>query len=341
MPENRATTNGDNSISIFQQILASSVGAIITSLLMTPFDVVKIRLQQQAHPFVKGSCFLYSNGLMDHLCTACVNSVAKESCEWFQRPSNFTGTKDAFMKITKNEGIRSLWSGLSPTLVMAVPATVLYFSLYENVLDWIRKSYEGNFWSPMIAGSAARLASTTVVSPLEMVRTKMQSERLTYYEINVLMKRSLRLEGWRSFWRGWSPTIMRDLPFSAIYWSSYESSKSQILEWFHWKNTSFSISCLCGGLSGSIAATLTLPFDVIKTHRQITLGQLYGNNSCKTGGNKFNASTFGIMREIVEENGLKALFTGLAPRIAKVAPACAIMIGSYEYAKLLFAKSNK
>lgn len=67
--------------------------------------------------------------------------------------------------------------------VMAVPATVLYFSLYENVLDWIRKSYEGNFWSPMIAGSAARLASTTVVSPLEMVRTKMQSERLTYYGI--------------------------------------------------------------------------------------------------------------------------------------------------------------
>lgn len=62
-------------------------------ILVTPFDVVKIRLQQQAHPFVKGSCFLYSNGLMDHLCTACVNSVAKESCEWFQRPSNFTGTK--------------------------------------------------------------------------------------------------------------------------------------------------------------------------------------------------------------------------------------------------------
>lgn len=55
-------------------------------------DVVKIRLQQQAHPFVKGTCFLYSNGLMDHLCTACANVNSKEPCEWFARPGNFIGT---------------------------------------------------------------------------------------------------------------------------------------------------------------------------------------------------------------------------------------------------------
>ena len=34
---------------------------------MTPLDVVKIRLQAQERFHAK-KCFLYSNGLMDHLC---------------------------------------------------------------------------------------------------------------------------------------------------------------------------------------------------------------------------------------------------------------------------------
>lgn len=59
---------------------------------MTPFDVVKIRLQSQAKPsnFTKGHCFVYCNGLMDHLCP-CVNGLTPSS-EWYKRPSHFTGT---------------------------------------------------------------------------------------------------------------------------------------------------------------------------------------------------------------------------------------------------------
>lgn len=41
--------------------------------------------------------------------------------------------QDAFYKITRSEGIKSLWSGLSPTLVLALPATVIYFVSYEQI----------------------------------------------------------------------------------------------------------------------------------------------------------------------------------------------------------------
>ncbi|KAF7623534.1 hypothetical protein Mgra_00010170 [Meloidogyne graminicola] len=50
-------------ISLTQQLFASSFGALLTSLLVTPMDVVKIRLQSQVRPLVKGECFLYSNGV--------------------------------------------------------------------------------------------------------------------------------------------------------------------------------------------------------------------------------------------------------------------------------------
>lgn len=101
-----------------------------------------------------GKCFLYCNGLMDHL-YVCQNGNGCSA--WYKAPGHFTGTlvralgtgrglpipegsrgvfwglfvllppvtavpaallspQDAFVKITRYEGIRSLWSGLPPTL---------------------------------------------------------------------------------------------------------------------------------------------------------------------------------------------------------------------------------
>lgn len=95
-----------------QQMFASCTGAILTSLMVTPLDVVKIRLQAQRNPFSKGKCFVYSNGLMDHLCVC----EEEGNRAWYKKPGRFQGTLDAFLKIIRNEGIKSLWSGLPPTL---------------------------------------------------------------------------------------------------------------------------------------------------------------------------------------------------------------------------------
>uniref|UniRef100_A0A183DSU6 Solute carrier family 25 member 39 n=1 Tax=Gongylonema pulchrum TaxID=637853 RepID=A0A183DSU6_9BILA len=75
-------------------------------------------------------------------------------------------------------------------------------------------------------------------------------------------------------WRGWSPSLMRDLPFSAVYWTGYEYLKRKALLTLDRKETNFLISFACGALSGSLAAFLTTPFDVVKTHRQVTLGEV-------------------------------------------------------------------
>lgn len=36
----------------------------------------------------------------------------------------------------------------------------------------------------------------------------------------------VRKNGWTSLWKGLVPTLLRDVPFSAIYWVSYETLKS-------------------------------------------------------------------------------------------------------------------
>lgn len=56
--------------------------------LVTPLDVVKIRLQTQQKAMLSNKCFLYCNGLMDHLCP-CTNGNMPE---WMKRNGKFNGT---------------------------------------------------------------------------------------------------------------------------------------------------------------------------------------------------------------------------------------------------------
>lgn len=329
-----------------QQMISSCSGAIMTSIFVTPLDVVKIRMQAQSKPqaFSKGNCYLYCNGLMDHTCV-CLNGQNGTSVNqgvrnstWYKRPGNFNGMLDAFLKIGRNEGITSLWSGLPPTLIMAVPATVVYFTTYEQLKQALGHRYDNpsnDWWKPMAAGSSARVFAATVISPLELIRTKMQSEQLTYKQIHKAVKTTVQQDGALSLWRGLSPTLLRDVPFSAIYWLGYELMKSKVMRERQSTELTFSESFVAGACAGTLAGVLTLPFDVIKTHRQIELGQVVFAKEKKEV-----TATWKLIQNLYRQQGISALFSGLAPRTIKVAPACAIMISSYEHCKAFFRKRN-
>ncbi|KAM7245476.1 hypothetical protein CapIbe_004002 [Capra ibex] len=122
---------------------------------------------------------------------------------------------DAFLKIILNESIKSLWSGLPHMLVMAVPATVIYFTCYDQLTALLRsKLGENESRIPIVAGIVARLGAVTVISPLELIRTKMQSKKFSYEELLRFVSKKVSEDGWISLWRGWAPTILRDVPSS-------------------------------------------------------------------------------------------------------------------------------
>ena len=139
-------------LTALETTLSACSGAAITTLFVTPFDVVKTRLQ--------------------------VNNQGPEcSCCSSERQSS------ALLRIVRHEGVRSLWSGLQPTLLMQVPGTVLYFTVYEAARDAVaaRSPRSLQEYSPLVAGGGARLITSTVVSPLELMRTRMQAEHCLLY----------------------------------------------------------------------------------------------------------------------------------------------------------------
>ncbi|XP_021243209.1 solute carrier family 25 member 40 isoform X2 [Numida meleagris] len=297
-----------------QQAASSCCGAIITSLF--------------------GKRLVYSNGLMDHTCV-CENRGGK-AC--YKKNGHFKGTLDAFVKIIQTEGIKSLWSGLFPTLIMALPTTVIYFTCYDQLSEGLKSRLgEDNDHIPLVAGSLSRFVSVTVVSPLELIRTRMQYRKLSYKQLHSSVSSKVARDGWLSLWRGWSSTVLRDVPFSAMYWYNYERFKKMMCKNVGAHEPTFFTAFTSGAASGAIAAVITLPFDVVKTHRQTELWE----SEALQNPQRDRTSTWAVMKNIVAKKGIAGLFAGITPRLFKVAPSCAIMISTYEYGKAFFRHLNE
>lgn len=175
-------------------------------------------------------------------------------------PALPTGTVAALMHIARWEGPRGLYRGLDASLVMAIPSTVLYYTVYDDFLARLEKAGVGNLAAPATAGSSARLLATVVMAPLELVRTRAQShggggpaepaaaQRAAsataavatgprrgaglWGEIPLVgsvgrdLTKVFQEEGMAALWRGVGTTMWRDVPFSMVYWLGYENLKA-------------------------------------------------------------------------------------------------------------------
>lgn len=271
-------------------------------------------------------------------------------------------TMDGLRKIARNEGVFTLWRGLSPTLVMAIPANVIYFAGY----DWLRTSPRSPMYgrvseayAPLAAGSVARVIAAMAVSPIEMLRTRMQAtssqERGVLRQTMVGLREMVSNEGYLTLWRGLTLTLWRDVPFSALYWWGYEQGRKQLtsvrkstatlsghpdnIDLTH--SQLLTDSFIAGATSGAISAFVTTPFDVGKTRQQTVLHGPDANARTSIQNLPESRTMPRFLWHIYCTEGMTGLFKGWAARCMKVAPACAIMISSYEIGKKMARKVNE
>ena len=253
-----------------QQILSSCSGAVLTSLLTTPFDVVKVRLQAQQQASLAKPCFLLECRCLDGV-SMCVITPEGNHIHF----PRFRSTLDAFFKIAQLEGVRSWWKGLSPTLVMAVPATVIYYTGYDQLKVALGfQQHQKNVMAPMLAGALSRTVAVTAICPMELVRTKVQSRQgYSYKELVGVVRNAVQQNGVLSLWRGLSPLLLRDVPFSISYWFGYEYLKLKLNSTLD-PSYSTVVPFVSGSISGAVSAVLTNPLDVAKTHMQVRINTI-------------------------------------------------------------------
>lgn len=99
------------------------------------------------------------------------------------------------------------------------------------------------------------MGSVSVISPLELIRTKLQAQKQSYRELTDCIRSVVQTEGWLSLWRGLGPTLLRDVPFSALYWYNYEMGKTLLCERYNAREPTFTVTFISGAVSGSVSAT--------------------------------------------------------------------------------------
>jgi solute carrier family 25 protein 39/40 len=304
-------------------------------------------------------------------------SAASGECAVEQtQKRTFNTTFDGMRKIARHEGFTTLWRGLSPTLVMAVPANIIYFTGY----DWLRYSklspitkLNSDIYTPLVAGVVARVVAASAVGPIELFKTRLQAStgvtatghlRNTFNSI----KEMVAGHGYGSLWRGITLTLWRDVPFSGMYWLGYETIRGKLTDMREARRgrplttedeprqrrrarsqsrenhaATFMDSFTAGAVSGSVASIATMPFDVGKTRTQTfrESTSTAAANIQKAALAPEEQSMARLLWHIVSTEGVSGLWRGWIPRTLKIAPSCAIMISSYEVGKRAFRSVNE
>lgn len=331
-----------------QRSIASGVGTVFMSVTMNPIDVVKVRLQAQhklpTKNVIKGN---HSNhvgkayskpisGIYRDLATSSLGEKGYQSTA-----PRLTGTFDGFRTIIRNEGFTRLWSGLFPTLLMRIPANVVYFAVYDGLKNQLgfESSHSSDLKSiltTIFASGTGRTMSIALVSPLDLIRTKLYSQYLTYPELGRCLRSGFQAEGLFSLWRGVGSTILRDVPYAILYWTNYELLKTQVMKFYDVVEPTVGMTFWAGAASGVFASIVTTPFDVVKTNKQVAIGEVTSGAMSTTRQN-----TLRMMQQIRAQSGIRGLFAGVGPRVAMSAPASAILITCYETTLHMFRDYNE
>ncbi|CAC5362644.1 SLC25A38 [Mytilus coruscus] len=138
---------------------------------------------------------------------------------------NYSSMFGALNNIIKTEGVKTLFSGLSPTLARDVPFSGLYFMFYSQLKSSISGNVKNENLLPayhFMSGVAAGMMASMITQPADVVKTHMQLEPLKYKKLKQTLQIIYQKDGFNGFLRGMVPRALRRTLMAAMAWTIYE-----------------------------------------------------------------------------------------------------------------------
>ncbi|KAK8657851.1 hypothetical protein V6N13_036070 [Hibiscus sabdariffa] len=183
------------------RLLAGGAAGAVAQCAIYPMDLVKTRLQ------------------------TCASECGKP-------PNLGKLTKDIWVQ----EGPRAFYKGLVPSLLGIIPYAGIDLTVYETLKDFSR-SYvlQDSEPGPLVqlgCGTISGALGATCVYPLQVIRTRMQAQRATadvaYNGMSDVFWKTFRNEGYRGFYKGLFPNLLKVVPAASITYLVYESMKKSL-----------------------------------------------------------------------------------------------------------------
>ncbi|CAI5499642.1 unnamed protein product [Closterium sp. Naga37s-1] len=334
--------------------VAGAVGAAA----VYPLDTIKTRMQAQRKIKESDSDSgdsgrdgaIGANGAQFHSAAGSSTSTlasASPSLSPTQTHVQYRDEWDCFLRMVREEGPAALYSGLGAQLVGIAPEKAIKLTVNEVLLAMLESTIPGaRLWVlEIIAGGGGGFCQVVFTNPVEIVKVRMQARKKlatgssasssdSEAEVAVTSasaaaagasgavvaepqqqkgKTSWQVVqelGIRGLYSGSSVTLARDVPSTALFFACYAALK-QVMP-----DQTFIDGCL----AAVPAAYLVTPMDVVKTRMQMEPEE----------GKEAYPNAWVCVKEIVEEEGLGALFKGGIARVLRMSPQFGITLMLYD-----------
>uniref|UniRef100_A0A670KIN4 Mitochondrial glutamate carrier 2 n=1 Tax=Podarcis muralis TaxID=64176 RepID=A0A670KIN4_PODMU len=282
---------------------------------------------------------LINGGIAGLVGVTCVFPIdlAKTRLQNQQGQAIYTGMRDCLVKTIKSEGFFGMYRGAAVNLTLVTPEKAI--KLAAN--DFFRQllSQDGKELSlvrEMLAGCGAGTCQVVVTSPMEMLKIQLQDAgRLAAHQQKpykagstaaskrpsafMIARDLLCTQGLAGLYKGLGATLLRDVPFSIIYFPLF-ANINKLGQANLDEKASFFHSFISGCIAGSVAAVAVTPLDVLKTRIQ-TLKKGLGEDT-------YNGIV-DCARKVWIHEGPAAFMKGAGCRALVIAPLFGIAQGMY------------
>ena len=158
---------------------------------------------------------------------------------------HYRGIVDAFQKIYRTEGLAGYYSGIAPTMCVAVPNFAISYSVYGTLKEYtlddelfynLRRIDADSgepklgFMLTVMCGASSGFMATAMTFPMDTIRRRMQIQNLHVDKQHRLSSSQqfvnlIRHEGLSSLYRGLTPEMVKVIPQVSIMFMVYEWSK--------------------------------------------------------------------------------------------------------------------
>lgn len=247
--------------------------------------------------------------------------------------------------IKHQHGLRNLYKGFWFSSGANLPAYGAYTAVYTSVKQYLgyipgKSVHEIGYiaaFAPLIAGAVADVASVPLFVPGDVITQRLQLASSPYKNARDAFRQIVNQSGYSGLFVGLNATIITSTIASAVWWQSYETTKSflykpNIIDNLYWPNSeSGSVNrwpmILAGFVAGEVTSIVVNPLDVVKTRLQTQAStQLSGvTNQVQYTG------TFSGLRQLWQHEGAAGLFRGVVPKMLSRGPLSAVTSLTYEF----------
>jgi hypothetical protein len=128
-----------------------------------------------------------------------------------------------------SNGIRSFFpdNGVAVQMFRDIPYAIATLLTYEMLQErWVRRGCKEDEkpprWRNMVAGAIAGGVGSLVTNPMDVIKTRIQTDPLLYSGIRQCFASTLKNEGAMAFAKGAAPRLMHKIPANGFFFMFYE-----------------------------------------------------------------------------------------------------------------------